>query len=402
MQESSQSPVLPSQVVSERTHLVVPGLPHWIEPTVEYLRQRAVLCGACHETRAGKLMVALLEAMSNAVIHGNLELGSELKERGDDSFAQALAQRASDARFAERMVDIQVDYDGETCHWVVTDEGRGFDVARVLERCLSDDPEVLLASGRGILMMTSFLDGIEYDFGGRRLIMTLKRGSGEEKRREPRVPLNLPFRVAPLKADGSPDWAAANDAVSRDFSQGGVALIQERLAQGERIVIGISVGGKMVPVPAVVRHCRSIAAGCVELGCEFQVNAGEGPAAPVASAEQTQEVHQAILDVLAQHQGPRLPDHDRREHTRVVFNKAVTVDVAGQAEPVTGYTRDLSKGGMSLIARVPLPLAVTLVRLPREGAPTLHIRSRVVRCNRIEEGFYDIGVKFLRLDAHAP
>src|ERR1700674_5563065 len=108
MQEASQSPVLPSQVVSERTHLVVPGLPHWIEPTVDYLRQRAILCGACHETRAGKLMVALLEAMSNAVIHGNLELGSELKERGDDSFARALAERASDERYKDRMVDIQV------------------------------------------------------------------------------------------------------------------------------------------------------------------------------------------------------------------------------------------------------------------------------------------------------
>jgi hypothetical protein len=397
MQESSRSPALPAQVLSEYTHLVVPSLPHWIEPTVEHLRQRAIHCGVCQETRAGKLMVALLEGMSNAVIHGNLELGSELKEQGDDSFAQALAERASDPRLCGRVVDIRVAYDGETCHWVITDEGNGFDVARVLERCLSDDPEVLLASGRGILMMTSFLDGIRYEMGGRQLILTLKRHSGEEKRREQRVPLNLPFRIAPVGPDGSPDWSAASEAISRDFSRSGVALIQEGLAQGQRIYIGITAGGKTVPVPAVVRHCRTIAAGCVELGCEFEITPAADAAEEVATAEQTHEIQQAILDILALHQGPQLPDHERREHPRVVFNRAVTLDIEGHAGQVTGYARDLSKGGMSLIARVSLPRAMALLVLPREGAAPLRIRARMVRCNKIQDGFYDIGIQFLRL-----
>ena len=52
MQAANESPALPSQVVSEHTHLVVPSLPHWIEATVDYLRQRAILCGACHDSRA--------------------------------------------------------------------------------------------------------------------------------------------------------------------------------------------------------------------------------------------------------------------------------------------------------------------------------------------------------------
>ncbi len=260
---------------------------------------------------------------------------------------------------------------------------------------------MLLASGRGILMMTSFLDGIRYELGGRQLILTLKRHSGLEKRRNPRVPLNLQFRVAPLKADGTPDWAAASDAVSRDFSRGGVALLQESLAQGQRIVIGITAGGKMVPVPAVVRHCRTIGAGCVELGCEFEITPGDESAAETSTAEQLQEVHRAILDVLAMHQGPEIPEHDRREHTRVAFNKAVTVGGTGQPAPITGYARDLSKGGMSIIARVPVAVAPTLIVLPREGAAALRVHSRVVRCNRIQEGFYDIGVQFLRLEQKA-
>ncbi len=401
MQDPSTAPVLPAQVLSERTHLIIPSLPHWIEPTVEYLRHRAVLCGACTEARAGKLLVALMEALSNAVIHGNLQLGSELKERGDDSFARALAERAADPLLAGRTVDIQVDYDGERCRWTITDEGAGFDVERVLARCLSDDPEVMLASGRGILMMHSFLDGVHYDLGGRRLTLTLNRLSGEEKRREPRVPLHVPFRVTPLRPDGSPDWPAAYDAISRDFSPHGVALLQDEIAHAPRVLIGVPHGGETVYIPAEVRHCRTLASGCVELGCSFQVGSGLVPAAPAeaSAAEQVREVHQAVLDVLTLHQAPTSPAHERRIHPRVVFNKSITVEGEGEAGPVVGYARDLSKGGMSLITRSPLPLAVSVVFLVREGAPPLRIRSRVVRCNKIAEGFYDVGIQFLRLEA---
>ena len=39
-------------------------------------------------------MVALLEGLANAIVHGNLELSSELKERGDDSFTRIAPGRA--------------------------------------------------------------------------------------------------------------------------------------------------------------------------------------------------------------------------------------------------------------------------------------------------------------------
>jgi anti-sigma regulatory factor (Ser/Thr protein kinase) len=398
MPESPEVPLLAAQVVAERTHLVIPSLPHWIEPTVEYLRQKAVLCGACHETRAGKLLVALMEAINNALIHGNLQLSSELKERGDDSFARALAERAADPAYADRMVDILVEYDGETCRWIITDEGQGFDVERVLSRCLSDDPELMLSSGRGILMMHSFLDEICYELGGRRLILALKRASGAEKRREARHPLHLPFRVAPLKADGTPDWSAATDAVSRDFSARGVALIQEGLAEGQRILIGITREGETIYVPAEVRHCRTIATGCVELGCEFAINAPPDPGAEVEAGRQLHGVQDAILDVLAHYQVPAPPQDERRAYPRVPFNQAASIEIEGRAEAIAGYARDLSKGGMAMITRVPVPLAPAVVSLPRARAVPLRVRARVVRCNRIQDGFHDVGLQFVRLE----
>src|SRR5437660_796472 len=71
---------LPGAVTAEQTVLQVPSHPDWIDPTVEYLRHKAILCGACQEARANRLAVALHEALTNAIIHGNLELSSELKE----------------------------------------------------------------------------------------------------------------------------------------------------------------------------------------------------------------------------------------------------------------------------------------------------------------------------------
>src|SRR4051794_37665128 len=102
MSESLTTPELPALVEAEHTLFRVPSRPDLIEPTAEYLRQKAVLCGACLESHAGRLMVALLEALSNSVVHGNLEISSELKERGDDEFAHVLATRAADPTFACR------------------------------------------------------------------------------------------------------------------------------------------------------------------------------------------------------------------------------------------------------------------------------------------------------------
>ena len=395
MHESSAQPNVAAQVLSERTRLVIPSLPHWIEPTVEYLRQKAIQCGACQETRAGKLMVALLEAVSNAVIHGNLEISSGLKEAGDDSFARALAERAADPALAAREVEILVDYDGASCRWVITDQGPGFDVERVLARCLSDDPELMLASGRGILMMHSLLDGMQYDLGGRRLTVWLNQPSGAEKRRERRQPMQLPLHVVPVLPDGGPDLAAASLAVAQDLSEHGIALLQSDLIEGQRIYIGIPRGGETVYVPAAVRHCRTIADGSVQLGCEFEVVAP--PKSPSDSAEQLVLVHEAVAGVLAQHRATPLPDDERRAHPRVPFTGEVTLTCDEPAVTISAYARDMSKGGMAMISRVPLPLRTVVVSLPRADRTVLRIRARVVRCNRIQEGFYDVGLQFRRL-----
>src|SRR5260370_26179714 len=131
MDESLSPPHLPCMIRAEQTHLRIPSRPDWIGPTAEFLMRKATLCGACPAARGDRLLVALHEALSNAIVHGNLEVGSALKERGADAFAEALAGRAADPRYVARCVDIEVVYNGQRCDWVLTQEGPGFDVERV-------------------------------------------------------------------------------------------------------------------------------------------------------------------------------------------------------------------------------------------------------------------------------
>jgi anti-sigma regulatory factor (Ser/Thr protein kinase) len=396
---------VPGQVISERTHLFVPSLTRWIQPTVEYLKHKATLIGACQESRSGKLMVALHEALSNSIIHGNLELSSDLKERGDATFADALSQCEADPRLAGRIVDILVDFDGERCRWILTDQGRGFDIQTVLERCLSDDPEILLASGRGILLMRSFLDEVKYELGGRRVILTLNRVSGEEKRGDPRLAWHQALQVAPILPEGTVDWDAAYEAVSRNFSEKGMALIQEGLTHSDRILIGLTTSTQTVYIPAEVRHVRTLSGEIVELGCCFQTRLELGSAVPApALAEDANqlEVHQAIMNLLEKQTHPTRPTEERRFCPRIVYNERIEIWTDASETPLVGFGQDLSKGGIAFLTMQPLPAEITLVLTPGAGGTPVRVRTQVIHCTKVKEGFFDVGARFLKLEGGKP
>jgi hypothetical protein len=140
----------------------------------------------------------------------------------------------------------------------------------------------------------------------------------------------------------------------------------------------------------------------MELGCHFATPLTKATSvlAPVPSAPtptQLDGVHQAIVEILHKHQPALLPGDERREHPRVVFNERVTIQRDRQVEPIFAYARDLSKGGMAMIAQQTLAgeLTITLAGAPDEA---LKVRGKVVRCSLIQEGFYDIGVAFMQLE----
>lgn len=393
MANQSESPHLPDAIIRDQFTFAIPSHPDWIEPTVEYLKQRALLCGACHTSRATKLVIALHEALTNAIVHGNLEITSELKEREDDSFARLLAERSNNPEYASRLVMVDVGYDSEHCTWSITDQGAGFDTEKYINKTVPDESELWLSSGRGILLIRSFVDHFHYEEGGRRIIMRLHRASGEEKRHHPRLAMHRRVEVAPIRGDGSVDWDAAYQAVTQNYSETGIGLIQDHFANGDRIIIGIeSEGRPMMYLPAQIRHCRSVEEGLVELGCQFQISVNPPP-----HREAFQPVEVAVEGLLDRFRRASVSvEDDRRAHPREAYTEQIEVEDAS-GNRITAISRDLSKGGISFISPSAIPLEKRTIYLSDRENESLRIVAKIVRCTQLTHGFYDIGAAFLSI-----
>ncbi len=389
------APDLSAMVMVERVALRIPSRPEWVTPTVDYLKQRAIQSGVCSEHRAGKLMLALHEALTNSIIHGNLELSSDLKESDDHTFADALAHRCADPNYASRSVIIEIDLDCDRCRWILTDQGKGFNIHKYQGLEDSPDPEVWLSSGRGIMLMRSFVDEVTYELGGRRVILTLRRVTPEDRRRHERLPVQHRVEVAPIRTDGSVDWEATHEAVTRNLSRGGVGLLQESLALTDRLLLGVETQGQIVFLPAQVRHCRPVTQGTIELGCEFVEEEPELRSNQSASAT---ILDRAIDGLLRECREAATPSQERRSHPREAYTRQIEVHGPPGTPPLTAFSRDLSRGGIAFISTRPIPLESRVLSLPQEGWPSLLVRVQITRCEEVATGFYDVGARFLALE----
>lgn len=111
--------------------------------------------------------VGLMELLSNAIEHGNLELGFERKayhlHSGD--WPQAVEQRMADATYGARRVHIAVLREGSIMRIAIRDEGPGFDWRKYV---YSEAPPGATAevNGRGISKSMIMLDEVKYSAAG--------------------------------------------------------------------------------------------------------------------------------------------------------------------------------------------------------------------------------------------
>lgn len=117
--------------------------------------------------------LALHEAMVNAMVHGNLEIGSLPKDSLDDfvRFCESIETRLGDPRFGDRRVDVRAEWCGDFIELVVQDHGRGYDTTSVLRRPVALDQK----SGRGLFLIKDLCETVAVADGGRRLAMTFRR-----------------------------------------------------------------------------------------------------------------------------------------------------------------------------------------------------------------------------------
>ena len=100
------------------------------------------------ETHYGEILIAMTEAVNNAIVHGN-KLDSN------------------------KMVDVRVSVDGPVLEFRIADEGPGFDFENIPDPTSPENIEK--PNGRGVFLMRQLADTCEFEELGRVAILRFEQ-----------------------------------------------------------------------------------------------------------------------------------------------------------------------------------------------------------------------------------
>ncbi len=139
-------------------------------PLIAYLQEAVAQLGLSDEVDRMRVGVALEEALVNAMYHGNLEVDSRLKEESDNAYHTLVQQRRHQTPYCERQVHVRVKVTRNRATFTIRDEGRGFDPTSLPDP--TDPANLEKASGRGVLLMRTFMDEVSYNESGNIVTLT--------------------------------------------------------------------------------------------------------------------------------------------------------------------------------------------------------------------------------------
>lgn len=153
---------------SETSFLVAyePGAP---QALISYVQDALAQFNISDDTTLLQISTALTEALRNAIDHGNLELDSKLREKDDNSYRELGDQRAKQHPYCDRRVQFRTRMTPTAAEYFICDEGPGFDPSTLPD---PTDPENLLRpSGRGIMLIRTFMDDVQFNDTGNEIRM---------------------------------------------------------------------------------------------------------------------------------------------------------------------------------------------------------------------------------------
>lgn len=131
------------------------------------------------ETGVFRIVLALKEALLNAIDHGNLELDSSMRDESSDGYHELGDERKLLEPYRDRRVNVVSRISPTQVTFVIRDEGPGFDPSTVPD---PTDPENLLrAHGRGLMLIQSFMDDVSFNETGNEITLVKYRQPPEEE-----------------------------------------------------------------------------------------------------------------------------------------------------------------------------------------------------------------------------
>jgi len=147
--------------------------PDLIPPLLEFLQEEMTQLDRWDSAELMRTTIALNEALRNALFHGNLEVSSELREESDLKFHELARQRAAQLPYQDRRIRFLIAHDPDHSRFVIRDEGCGFDTSQAHRPIEPED--LLRPSGRGLLLMKSFMDSVTFNQAGNEVTLVKRR-----------------------------------------------------------------------------------------------------------------------------------------------------------------------------------------------------------------------------------
>ena len=135
-----------------------------IPPLVTYFQESVGQLGLCAEADRTRIGIALEEALANALYHGNLGIGSEFRGTDEQAHYALVQQRRRQAPYCDRQIHVETTLGVTEATFDIRDEGSGFDPSQLPDP--TDPANLEKCSGRGILLMQTFMDQVIFNDQG--------------------------------------------------------------------------------------------------------------------------------------------------------------------------------------------------------------------------------------------
>ena len=141
-----------------------------VGPTIENMQSQLPSWSDRDRLQIG---MALDEALVNAMLHGNLEVDSSLREGDDAGYYELIRARQQKEPWSPRRVKVEYEFSEQHICIQVSDEGKGFDPDSVPD---PRAPQNLhRVSGRGLFLIRNFMDQVAHNKSGNQITMTKLR-----------------------------------------------------------------------------------------------------------------------------------------------------------------------------------------------------------------------------------
>jgi anti-sigma regulatory factor (Ser/Thr protein kinase) len=122
---------------------------------------------------ADRVAVALTEALLNGIQHGNLELDSRLRREDEASYDRTAEFRRRRPPYRDRRLHVRARLSRREAVYVIRDEGPGFDPSTLPDP--TDPVNLERPTGRGLLLIRSFMDEVAFNRAGNQITLTKRR-----------------------------------------------------------------------------------------------------------------------------------------------------------------------------------------------------------------------------------